>query len=249
MVPIDKINDLRNTILPFVDVDPYATGRKSNEYTVRSVYFDTHQFDFYFEKVDGFKVRKKLRIRGYNDPKGDDIVFLEIKRKLKEPIEKAREKLDFETVKYLLSGSGFKHADENGFAITQNLNGAAKFLFHIYSQNLKPVVLVIYEREAYIDRFHQDIRVTFDKNLRSIPFPGVEDLFDESAAIPALNEQFIMEIKFHGEFPFWLRPVIGRFGLVRQALSKYVICANTHHLTDNKSKILFYSQSNGNGKY
>ena len=54
MVSIDQINDLRSAILPFVDVDPYATGRKSNEYTVRSVYFVTHQFDFYFEKVDGF---------------------------------------------------------------------------------------------------------------------------------------------------------------------------------------------------
>jgi len=245
IVPVSQLDELRTAISPFVDVDPYAAGSPAHEYTVRSVYFDTHQFDFYFEKVDGFKIRKKLRIRGYNDQKGDDIVFLEIKRKFKEPIEKNREKLDFETVKELLNESGFTRSNGDGLGITQGINGAARFLYHIYSQNLKPVVLVIYEREAYIDRFHQDMRLTIDKNLRSVPFPGIEDLFDESTAMPALEEKFIFEVKFHTNFPFWLRPVVGRLGLMRQAASKYVMCINNHRLADNISRTMFFSHSTG----
>ena len=94
IVPVSKLDQLREAISPYMELDPYAAKMEAGQYTVRSVYFDTSNFDYYFEKIDGYKVRKKIRIRGYNEQVGGDTVFMEIKRKFKEPIEKDREKLN-----------------------------------------------------------------------------------------------------------------------------------------------------------
>jgi SPX domain protein involved in polyphosphate accumulation len=232
IVPVSKMDALREAFSPFVELDPYAASAANHQYKVRSIYFDTPRFDFYFEKLDGFKVRKKIRIRGYNEKIGDDIVFLEIKRKFKEPIEKSREKLTFDFVRQLLNSSDINYDQENDHWKSDDINGAGKFFYHVYSQRLKPVILVIYEREAYFDRFGQDVRLTIDKNLRCLPYPGIDDLFREDKASYAMKDHFIFEVKFRENFPFWLRPVIGRLGLMKQAASKYVMCINTHKLIE-----------------
>ena len=66
LVPNERLAELRSEFLPFFEVDGYA---QQNEYTVRSVYYDTVDFDNYYEKMNAIKVRKKLRIRGYDQPK------------------------------------------------------------------------------------------------------------------------------------------------------------------------------------
>lgn len=64
------------------------------------------------------------------------------------------------------------------------VNGAGKFLYHVYRNNLKPVILVIYEREAFHDRFIKEVRITIDKDLRSIAYPCLDELYSEKNAIP-----------------------------------------------------------------
>ena len=234
IVPVSLMDQLREAIRPFVELDPYAAAMADHEYTVRSVYFDTSRFDYFYEKVDGYKVRKKIRIRGYNQKTGDDTVFMEIKRKLKEPIEKDRERLTFEVMKRLMAGEGSRAygdiEDDHG------VNGAGKFLYHVYRNNLKPVVLVIYEREAYFDRFKPDVRITIDKNLRSVAYPSVDDLYSEEKAIPAFKNSFILEVKFKDHFPGWLRTITGQLGLIKRSASKYVFCIDSHHLTEPSRK-------------
>ena len=229
IVPVSKLDSLREAIQRYVELDPFAANSAGNEYTVRSIYFDTSRFDYYWEKVDGYRIRKKVRIRGYNHPQGNEMVFLEIKRKLKEPIEKVREMLPFDTMVRLMAGDD---PGLSGLEAAETLNGAGKFLFHVYRRNLKPVVLVIYEREAYYDRFMKQVRITIDKNLRSVAYPEIKDLNREDNAVAALKDRFIMEVKFKGHFPGWLRPITGHFDLVRQSASKFVFCINAHHLAD-----------------
>jgi hypothetical protein len=234
IVPASLMDQLREAIIPYVELDPYASAMKDHQYTVRSVYFDTSKFDYYFEKIDGYKIRKKIRIRGYNEKTGHDMVFMEIKRKMKEPIEKDRELMTFEVMKRLMAGEGAKAYGDIGD--DHGVNGAGKFLYHIYRNNLKPVILVIYEREAYSDKFKNDVRITMDKNLRSEAYPCLDDLYSENKAIPALKDHFIFEVKFKDHFPGWLRPIIGRLGLIRRSASKYVFCIDSHHLTEPSNK-------------
>jgi hypothetical protein len=229
-----QLDQLREMIRPYVELDPYAADTPNKEYTVRSIYFDTVHLDYYFEKIDGYKIRKKIRIRGYNKQLGNDTVFMEIKRKLKEPIEKDREKLTFEVMRRLIAGEGAAAygpgKDDHG------INGAGKFLFHVYRNNLKPVVLVIYDREAFLERFDSRVRLTLDKNLRCIAYPGIDDLYSEEKVIPALKDKFIFEVKFVDHFPGWLRPITGKLGLLRTSASKYVMCIDAQNLTDSSRK-------------
>jgi hypothetical protein len=234
IVPVSQMDQLREAINPYVELDPYAAAMEDHQYTVRSVYFDTSHFDYYFEKIDGYRIRKKIRIRGYNQPTGDDMVFLEIKRKFKEPIEKDREMLSYDVMLKLMTGDGAEVLDKDG--TSHDINGAGKFLYHVYRQNLKPVILVIYDREPFLDRFKNDVRITIDKNLRSVAYPCVGDLFSEEKAVPALKGSFIFEVKFKDHFPGWLRPITGRLGLIRRSASKYVFCIDTHHLTEPSRK-------------
>jgi hypothetical protein len=234
IVPVSLLDELREAIRPYVDYDPFAAVEENHEYTVRSIYFDTARFDYYFEKIDGYKIRKKIRIRGYNEQIGGDTVFMEIKRKFKEPIEKDREKLTFEVMKRLVAGEGSRAYGE--VPDDHGVNGAGKFLYHVYRNNLKPVVLVIYDREAYFDRYKPEVRITIDKNLRSIAYPTIDDLYSEENVIPANKGNFILEVKFFDHFPGWLRPIIARLGLIRKSASKYVFCIDAHHLTESSKK-------------
>ena len=74
-IPLDLIDDVRKFILPYTKFDPYLEKHGNQRYTVRSIYFDTPELDFYYEKIDGVKIRKKLRVRTYN--RVSDFAFLE----------------------------------------------------------------------------------------------------------------------------------------------------------------------------
>jgi len=96
IVKNSDVDRLRNMILPFVNVDKFAEVDDKHQYTVRSIYFDTPKYDFYYEKVEGIKNRKKVRLRGYDKEDGNNIVFFEIKRKYDIPIVKFRAPVKFE---------------------------------------------------------------------------------------------------------------------------------------------------------
>ncbi len=83
LVPNSAMNQLRKRLLPFVLADkntlPAPDG--NTQYTVRSIYFDSRSLDFYDEKMEGLLLRRKFRIRGYNNCEpGSEVVF-EIKEK------------------------------------------------------------------------------------------------------------------------------------------------------------------------
>ena len=42
---------LRKKLLPFVELDQFVKESNGNEYTVRSIYFDSSNFDSYHEKI------------------------------------------------------------------------------------------------------------------------------------------------------------------------------------------------------
>ena len=80
LVKNDLLEQLRKRFIPFLVPDLNAEQNElKSEYTVRSVYFDTPEFEALSEKTEGLENRLKLRIRGYNDYFSGCEVFLEIK--------------------------------------------------------------------------------------------------------------------------------------------------------------------------
>lgn len=105
------------------------------------------------------------------------------------------------------------------------------------------MVLIIYEREPYLYKFDKTIRITFDKNLRSIPYPAINELYHDEKAKHILQNNFIMEIKFNYTFPAWMIPVIGKLGLRKQAASKYTMCMDSHDIANKSNKPNFFINS------
>ena len=228
LVPLSLLPDLREMILPHVEVDPYSAARPRNEYTVRSLYLDTSRFHFYHEKLEGLKERKKLRIRGYNEFSPTVPVFLEIKRKTGSAVTKQRSTLSYQNLlPFFETGEVEKYVS----ALPEHeeaRSNARCFLFHFHRQALRPSVSVIYEREAFFFKFDHRLRITFDKNLRVQNNVSLSSLFDETQTRYAIPRHFILEIKTNSGFPTWLRMVLSRLELNQEALSKYVICADSH---------------------
>lgn len=228
LVPFEKLEDLRNKIFPYLNYDPHTASQPNKEYTVRSIYFDTPSLKSYYEKIVGLKIRNKFRIRGYNSVDENSYTFLEIKRKDAEYVSKDRALLQYKKVNDFLSSSDLAESDfQNG-----QYRSAKNFLYHFNSYGLKPVVLVVYEREAFTCALGSNLRVTFDKNLRSSLAHSTDMLFSEEKWKRSLVNYFVLEIKYYKVLPYWVPQVINKYKLQREAVSKYTICVDEHRINN-----------------
>ena len=217
---------LRTLFSPFMELGNHAKEH-GGEYTVRSIYFDTPELECYFQKLAGVKRRNKVRLRGYNGNADTGTVFFEIKKNVDEPLYKNRAPMSFAAAKNLLKGEPVEECIQPSDKAPQALENARRFLYHIHARKMRPVVTVIYEREPYQgilkDRLN-DLRITFDKHLRAVAYPMLEELFEEKHPMPADERFFILEVKFNQYLPSWVKLVIASLGLKKVPASKYVIC-------------------------
>lgn len=221
LVPIEQYEPLRAALMPFLKRDSFAQKQLKGLYTVRSIYFDSPGFDMYHTKIEGIAHRMKVRLRGYNVGNDDSNVFMEIKRKYEGPILKNRSDASFGVVKKLFNGASFDECAP----LIHNPDNARRFFYQILSQNLQPVVNVIYEREPFqatTVNLENDFRCTFDLHLRSVAYPKVEELFQEENVRFAYPGHFILEVKFNNYCPAWVKPVMEDFQLRKEPASKYV---------------------------
>lgn len=228
LVPSENYTALRGAVLPFLQPDRFAEQQSNGMYTVRSIYFDTPNFEMYHTKIQGIAHRMKVRMRGYNRGNDGSHVFMEIKRKYEGPILKNRSDAPYRVVCALFkSGTSF---DDLAHEI-RNPDNARRFFYQIHSRNLRPVVNVVYEREPYLGKnlnFENDFRLTFDLHLRSVSYPSVDRLFREEGATHAFPGFFILEVKFNHFCPNWIKPIIEDFQLRKEPASKYVGTINSN---------------------
>ncbi|MCB9305411.1 MAG: polyphosphate polymerase domain-containing protein [Lewinellaceae bacterium] len=227
LVPIEQHLALRQAVLPFLYSDPYAARQTEGHYTVRSIYFDTPGFEMYHTKLEGVAHRMKVRLRGYNLGGPDSEVFMEIKRKYEHPILKNRSLTTFGIVQRLFRGESIEAFGDR----ISHPDNARRFFYQILSRNMRPVINVIYEREPYVGRTfdpENDFRLTFDLHLRSVAYPQVDALFEETDTCFAFPGYFILEIKFNRYCPAWLKPLLEDFQLRKEPASKYVGAINAN---------------------
>ena len=186
------------------------------EYHIRSLYFDTIFDDALFEKISGVGMRNKYRIRIYNF--SDAFIRMECKSKYGEYIAKRQAVISRDLCEQLMTG------DPSGLENTSS--GLLREVFREMRLNLlRPVVIVDYTREAYMHPA-EDVRVTFDKQLRTGLFS--HDLFNPRLPTvpPLAADQVILEVKFNQFLPQYLSDVISLAAgwSSRSAISKYVLC-------------------------
>lgn len=196
-------------------LDPNAV-KNGGSYHIRSLYFDTVFDDAYYDKIDGVKDRDKYRMRIYNLSAKE--IFLECKTKVGSMISKRSVKISRDLAEQIIA------ADPSGLENTQS--GLLRDVYReMRTRLLHPVVIVDYEREAYLHPA-EDVRITFDMKLRS----GLNsiDLFNpDLPTIPVLDhEEIILEVKYNRLLPPYIAELIS-FACpeaVQSAISKYTIC-------------------------
>ena len=219
---------IRADLLPYVRPDAQHGSQGPGAYTVRSIYYDTPRFHCYDAKLAGLRVRRKFRVRGYDHPHQDSIVFLEIKKKCADFIDKHRAPLLGRDLESLLATRDIDRYVLETDPPEQARRDAERFLYHYYRYHLSPAALVVYDREAYLGKYDSSLRITFDKNLRGSPSPRLAALYDDACLATAISGAFVFEVKFHrNALPGWVRSIISRYRLPRMALSKYTICLDS----------------------
>ena len=194
--------------------------RASGGYPIHSVYWDSPQLTFFWEKIDGEKYRRKLRFRSYPRPDGraPDELFVEIKQRIDRTVQKRRARLSLERARAL-----FEAGAPGAGALESELRDPvlAEALFLCRYHGLEPKMAVAYRREAYFGVYEQDLRITFDRRLQYDPHTLDLGRYFESGKYILPADQVVIEIKFNDTVPLWLTKLAQTHGLELVRMSKY----------------------------
>lgn len=209
---------LRSVLKATMQMDANVSG---DGYLIKSLYYDDLIDTALYEKNAGVLIRKKFRIRAYDNK--DDVIKLERKRKVNQKTNKDSFNLSREQYDKILSG-------DIDFMRTQKNDVAQEFYILYKTQWLRPKVMVEYVREAYIMRAG-NVRITFDKQLRGSS--NLEGLFVDTLGrnmVP--DDTMILEVKFDEFLPEQVRDYLTMVDKKPLSISKYVICREA--LVNNK---------------
>lgn len=200
---------LRRRVHSLLCRDRHSNGA----YRISSLYFDDMYDTCLHEKQSGVFVRDKWRMRWYNDSL--DPVHLERKHKEGELGHKQHDRVSQEQYHRLCAGDMSVAAGQVG-AVWE-----AFYQLHCL-RRLRPVVTVIYEREAF-SYAPGNVRVTFDSGLRAA-VPG------SAVSLPVCDGLTILELKHDSFLPSVVGSLLSGLQFTQLALSKYVMAR--HALMD-----------------
>jgi hypothetical protein len=226
----------REQVAPLVDelrqmLSLDAHGGPLGTYPITSLYYDTPDYQAYWDKLDGHRNRRKIRVRVY----GDTLItpqtpaFLEIKQRIDQMMRKRRLALTYS------EAVDFEGYYELGVAREEAGKAADRALLHevyyLYSMlQLQPACVVTYDRMAFEgDAYAPDLRITLDTNLRgrshnlsllspAAPSVAGEDVADHLVLGP---EYAVLEVKSNYNVPRWVALLLARHRCTFYRISKY----------------------------
>jgi SPX domain protein involved in polyphosphate accumulation len=211
---------IRQFVASYLPPDRYMRGAGPTGYRVSSLYLDSPQLLLYRQTRNGVKNRYKLRIRFYDDDPAMP-AFLEIKKRTTETIHKLRAMIAKSAVERLLCGSRPTGAD-----LLSNSDASYRALgeFCECRERLQAggVVFVNYHREAFVSSVAENVRATFDRQIaggRYCPGAGLAIKGDTN---PIPGKGVVLELKYNGRAPRWMRDLVHSFSLQKQSFAKYV---------------------------
>lgn len=185
-------------------------------YTICNIYFDTKENELIRRSIEKPVYKEKLRLRSYGIPDLEQEVFLEIKKKYKKMVNKRRTSIRLQDAYEFVRTGVIPECDKK--ANMQVLKEIQYFL-KIYGE-LEPAVYIAYDRKAFFGIDEPDLRVTFDKNIRTRRYDVKLEKGDEGENI--LPEgTWLMEIKSFKCMPVWLSDILNENNILPNSFSKY----------------------------
>lgn len=182
------------------------------ESDICNVYCDTDDYRIIRTSVQKPVYKEKLRLRCYGVPDNSSPCFLELKKKYKGVVYKRRISADYK--------NGLLYVNcRNPELPTSQIKNELDYFRKIYN-NPTPKVSIFYRRTAFYDRNDENVRFTFDKDLRYRNYDlDLKNGIYGKLIIP--EDRIIMEIKTAGAVPMWVSEILDTLKIYPTSFSKY----------------------------
>lgn len=187
-------------------------------YPVTSLYYDTRNLRFYWEKIEGLRFRRKLRVRLYDRPSeatDETPVYVEIKQRVNRVTQKRRIQLPYAQARQLCDERRPIEHDDRQRAFVNEVSTLVGNL------ELVPTVTTGYLREAFVGtEADLGLRVTIDHRVhgRDRDFHFASKSENRFIIPPHLC---IVEIKANERVPYWVTDLTARLDMSVVRISKY----------------------------
>ncbi len=190
----------------YIKMDKYGLTNICN------IYFDTNDSELIRTSIEKPIYKEKLRLRSYGVPNSDDsTVFFEIKKKFDGVVYKRRVSMSYKEFENYL----YNHIEPN---VNPQILHEIDYIIKYY--NLEPKLFLAYDRVAYNGIQDEELRITFDKNIRSREKELSLKAGDYGTKLLD-NDEYLMEIKANGGMPLWLTNLLTELEIFPRSFSKY----------------------------
>lgn len=209
---------------PYLVFAPYTN--EYGIYPIMSLYYDSPSLAFYDEKLEGEKLRSKVRLRGYGYRWQElSPLFLEIKRKVADRVIKYRRKYDrFDPGLFRPETWNLADGEVDGIVgVGARDRDIAQLELLVQKYRLRPAVQILYQREGYESPFFPSLRIAFDSQLVAL-HPEQEatpSVFESASHRLQKDTEYVFEIKSDGGLPRWVMDGIKAAQVTQRAISKY----------------------------
>jgi SPX domain protein involved in polyphosphate accumulation len=219
VVSLADAEQLFTDLLPYCEYDKHAG--ELNSYEIASVYYDTADLRFYWDREESVGYRRKIRLRSYNRAGESNALFVEIKEKHKNFVNKKRINLNENSI----LNCGIPHYRlplDQIIAAMQDSAEAREFSYLHRRLGLIPIVIIRYIRKALIPQFEDDMRITLDTKITAggHTLNSFDKVNEKHIIAP---DQGILEVKSNQSIPLWLNSILRRYELVQTRYSKYCL--------------------------
>lgn len=239
VIPEAQAGRLHTALQDWTTPDPHSP---LGGYLIESLYYDTDDLRCYWEKIDGIRLRRKVRIRCYltdtsvaglnSTPPNPPTTYLEVKQRLDRITQKRRTPLSLDAATAFLDHGQRPQPAPLHAPIAGDNTGTDNALIDSAlidevevmraDLGLQATCITGYRRTALLGtQADTGLRVTFDRDL----YYRRTDLLLGSGRSEGdlLRPGFVVvEVKVNDRLPGWLSTLIGRQGLAVTRISKYV---------------------------
>jgi|TARA_B100001964_G_C14178020_1_gene574786 SPX domain protein involved in polyphosphate accumulation len=207
---------IRNALSALCRLDRFSQASPDRCYLVRTLYFDTVDYNAYSEKLAGTYERNKIRIRSYSRNRDEALVLkAEQKRRFGKKIVKYVSKISLDQYDRFMQRRSWGETEDPILIDLERI---------VRQKDLRPVTLVEYDREAYTARDGSGVRISFDHDVR---YSKGGDLFCFKDKLRKdLSNSVILEIKTDSDNIPWLSQLVRQHSLGAEPNSKYVNAIN-----------------------
>lgn len=202
-----QYKQLLSRMIPYMELDEYG------KHTICNVYYDTENYELIRTSLEKPCYKEKLRLRSYGIPKQDTPVFLELKKKVQGIVYKRRVCMSYQQAQSYLKREYIPQK-------SQILREIDYFLdrYQPYAR-----AMIAYDRMAYQQINHPDIRITFDFAIRTRQESLDLQLGDQGDLL-LNNGEVLMEVKVSDALPLWLCRCLQELAIYPCSYSKYGAC-------------------------